>query len=95
MVKNYADSHVLFDPARAINPRPELSPVRNGPDQFRAARSQPGSRPDRTGPVFGSNQARAVSKKTRAGSGRPENYTTTIKKPYGFLQEPSHLILSE
>ena len=29
MVKNYADFHVLFDPARAINPRPELSPARN------------------------------------------------------------------
>ena len=34
--------HGLFVPVRAINPRPELNPSRNGQGQFRVARSRPG-----------------------------------------------------
>ncbi len=71
------------DPARAINPRPELSPARNGPGQFRAAQSRPGPVSSRA--VSGrmcSSQARVVPKKARAGSGRPGNNTN---KNYDFL----------
>ena len=74
MVKNYADFHVLFDPARAINPRPELSPVRNGPDQFRAARSQPGSRPDRAGIWIEPGPSRVKKDPSRIGPARELHY---------------------